>query len=65
MNPKINPNAKTKTVHVNVLIDNLETFDKLYPSARSRFINNAIALAVSDRKFFDSIFYSFATSVNK
>lgn len=65
MNPKVNPNAKTKTVHTNVLIDNITTFDKLYPSARTRFINNAIALAVSDRNFFDSIFFNAITSVNK
>lgn len=65
MNPKINPNAKTKTVHVNVLIDNLEMFDKLYPNARSRFVNNAIAMSITNREFFDSIFYSFASTVNK
>lgn len=48
---------KTTTVHVNVPSDILELFDKAFPSCRSRFVNNALRLATSDRALFDRIFF--------
>lgn len=49
---------KTITLHVNVDKHDVELFDKLYPSCRRRFIQNAIHLTLNDKVFFDKIFFN-------
>lgn len=48
---------KTTTVHVNILRDTLDRFDRLYPSTRRRFIQNALDMACNSRETFDKIFF--------
>lgn len=50
-------NDKTLTVHVNIDKNDIALFDKLYPSCRRRFIENAIKLTLNDKEFFDRIFF--------
>lgn len=45
------------TLHVNVNRDLVQKFDNLYPSSRTRFIENAIKLSLNDRMFFERIFF--------
>lgn len=55
--PRPKKNYNTTTVHVNVNDSVLDIFDRMYPSCRTRFINNAMALANNDRNLFDKIFF--------
>lgn len=50
-------NQKTKTIHVNVDSNELDLFNKMFPAAKTRFVQNAIHLAVCDKNFFDKIFW--------
>lgn len=45
------------TIHVRVDKDVAESFQRLYPHCRNRFIDFAMKLAVNDRRFFDSVFF--------
>lgn len=47
----------TTTVHVNVPDSVLHQFDSAYPSARKRFITNAMRIAANNRTVFDKIFF--------
>lgn len=51
-------NDKTTTLHINVSKKDIELFDKLYPSCRRRFVQNAIHLTLNDKVFFDKIFFN-------
>lgn len=45
------------TVHTNIEKSIVELFDRQYKSCRTRFIQNAMKLACSDRNLFDKIFF--------
>lgn len=45
------------TLHVNVDSEMIKLFDAAYPAARTRFIQNAIEVALSDKLFFDKVFW--------
>lgn len=49
---------KTSTIHINVPVDDLRRFDLAFPSAKRRFICNAIKMALNDKVFFDKVFFS-------
>ena len=48
---------KTVTVHTNVDSKVIDNFNMLYPRCRTRFINNALRLATTDKLLFDKIFF--------
>lgn len=52
---RTNVDKITVTTHVERRV--IDSFDKMYPSCRARFCENAIKIAVTDRKFFDNIFF--------
>lgn len=57
----MNPNRKpegTITVHVNVDRDIVDVFERLYPRLRTRFIRLCMKIAVSDKEFFDRVYFS-------
>lgn len=57
----MNPNRKacgTITVHVNVDRDIVDLFERLYPRLRTGFIRLCMKLAVSDKEFFDRVYFS-------
>lgn len=57
----MNPNRKSRgtvTVHVNVDRDVVDVFERLYPRLRTSFIRHCMKLAVSDKDFFDRVYFS-------
>lgn len=58
------PTDKTTTVHVNISRDTLDRFDRLFPSTRRRFIQNALDMACNSRETFDKIFFRDILAVN-
>lgn len=55
---------KQLTIHINVDRDIIERFDRLYKSCRTRFIRNALSLAVNNKLVFDKIFFKDLLSNN-
>lgn len=47
-----------KQIHPYVDSGVCERFERLYPHTRSRFIENAMRLALNNSKFFDEVFFS-------
>lgn len=45
------------TLHTNIEKDIVELFNRQYKGCRTRFIQNAMKLANSDRDLFDKIFF--------
>lgn len=48
----------TKEIRIYAKGDEVETFQKMYPQCMSRFIRNAIALAIRNKDIFTDIFFS-------
>lgn len=51
------PKEHTTTVHVNIPDSILKQFDSAYPTARTRFITNAMRIASNNQTVFDKIFF--------
>lgn len=49
--------SKTVTVHTNVDKNVLELFDKMYPTCRTRLIQNVLYLCTTKKEIFDKIFF--------
>lgn len=58
------PKSNTLTIHTNVSRDLVSKFDLFYKGCRSRFIRNAMQLAVEDKVLFDKIFFKDLILVN-
>lgn len=50
-------NTNKITLSTSVERSLLERFDRNFPHCRSRFISNAMEMALNDRKVFDNIFF--------
>ena len=48
---------QTTTIHVNIPDSILQQFDSAYPTARTRFIRNAMRIAANNQTVFDKIFF--------
>lgn len=44
-------------IHINVPDSLKNTFEQCFPHCRSRFIKNALELALKDRSFFEKVFF--------
>lgn len=45
-------------IHTRVKKDDYDNFMRLYPQCLTRFVANAIHLAVTNRSFFDTVFFT-------
>lgn len=53
------PRSQQNKIQVHPFVDRhiSEQFEQQYPHCRSRFIENAMKLCLSDKKLFDKIFF--------
>lgn len=52
-------------IHLNIDDDLKKRFEQCYPHCRSRFIENCLKKALTDRNFFDKVFFMELLTENK
>ena len=46
-----------RVVHVSLSASDADHFQRIYPDCMTRFVRNAVKIALSDKNFFDKIFF--------
>lgn len=49
--------SNTRQLNVSIVSDHYEQFQRMFPQCLSRFVRNAIKLALTDRIFFQTVFF--------